>query len=83
MPNKNVHPVWTITFYSTILHSTLLYSILLYSTGETIAAFCLTEPASGSDAASIKTVATLSPCGQFFNLTGGKIWIRYAYQTHH
>ncbi|XP_067113033.1 very long-chain specific acyl-CoA dehydrogenase, mitochondrial-like [Osmerus mordax] len=45
------------------------------ATGETIAAFCLTEPASGSDAASIKTVATLSPCGQFFNLTGGKIWI--------
>jgi len=45
------------------------------ATGETIAAFCLTEPASGSDAASIKTVATLSPCGKFFTLNGGKIWI--------
>ncbi|KAM6969827.1 very long-chain specific acyl-CoA dehydrogenase, mitochondrial-like [Aplochiton taeniatus] len=45
------------------------------ATGETIAAFCLTEPASGSDAASIKTVATLSECGTYFTLSGGKIWI--------
>ncbi|CAG5929199.1 unnamed protein product [Menidia menidia] len=45
------------------------------ATGENIAAFCLTEPASGSDAASIKTNAVLSPCGQFFTLNGGKIWI--------
>ncbi|KAG9346375.1 hypothetical protein JZ751_006686 [Albula glossodonta] len=45
------------------------------ATGETIAAFCLTEPASGSDAASIKTTAVRSPCGQYFTLNGGKIWI--------
>ncbi|XP_053199318.1 very long-chain specific acyl-CoA dehydrogenase, mitochondrial [Scomber japonicus] len=45
------------------------------ATGETIAAFCLTEPASGSDAASIKTTAIQSPCGQYFTLSGGKIWI--------
>lgn len=43
---------------------------------ETIAAFCLTEPASGSDAASIKTTAVQSPCGKFFTLNGSKIWIR-------
>ncbi|XP_071765583.1 very long-chain specific acyl-CoA dehydrogenase, mitochondrial [Centroberyx gerrardi] len=45
------------------------------ATGETIAAFCLTEPASGSDAASIKTTAVQSACGQYFTLSGGKIWI--------
>ncbi|XP_072349335.1 very long-chain specific acyl-CoA dehydrogenase, mitochondrial isoform X2 [Scyliorhinus torazame] len=45
------------------------------ATGETIAAFCLTEPASGSDAASIKTMAVKSDCGQYYTLNGGKIWI--------
>lgn len=45
------------------------------ATGENIAAFCLTEAGSGSDAASIKSTAVPSPCGQFFTLNGGKIWI--------
>lgn len=45
------------------------------ATGELVAAFCLTEPSSGSDAASIQTRATLSPDGKHFLLNGGKIWI--------
>lgn len=45
--------------------------------GEHIAAFCLTESASGSDAASIKTTAVLSPCGKYYTMNGSKIWIRY------
>uniref|UniRef100_A0A7N8X537 Very long-chain specific acyl-CoA dehydrogenase, mitochondrial n=1 Tax=Mastacembelus armatus TaxID=205130 RepID=A0A7N8X537_9TELE len=45
------------------------------ASGEHIAAFCLTEPASGSDAASIRSTAVLSPCGQYFTLNGSKIWI--------
>jgi acyl-CoA dehydrogenase family protein 9 len=45
------------------------------ATGEHIAAFALTEPSSGSDAASIKTRATLSEDGKHFILNGGKIWI--------
>ncbi|XP_061816077.1 very long-chain specific acyl-CoA dehydrogenase, mitochondrial [Nerophis lumbriciformis] len=45
------------------------------ASGEHIAAFCLTEPASGSDAASIKTTAVQSPCGKYFTLSGSKIWI--------
>ncbi|XP_072027169.1 complex I assembly factor ACAD9, mitochondrial-like [Amphiura filiformis] len=45
------------------------------ATGEHVAAFCLTEPSSGSDAASIQTKATLSPDGKHFLLNGGKIWI--------
>ncbi|CAM4707111.1 unnamed protein product [Lepidochelys olivacea] len=45
------------------------------ATGETIAAFCLTEPSSGSDAASIRTTARPSPCGSYYTLDGGKIWI--------
>ncbi|XP_046403316.1 complex I assembly factor ACAD9, mitochondrial-like isoform X2 [Ischnura elegans] len=45
------------------------------ATGELIAAYCLTEPGSGSDAASIKTRATLSPDGKTWHLNGNKIWI--------
>lgn len=46
------------------------------SPGETIAAFCLTEPSSGSDAASIRSSAVPSPCGKYYTLNGSKIWIR-------
>ncbi|XP_039197477.1 very long-chain specific acyl-CoA dehydrogenase, mitochondrial-like isoform X4 [Crotalus tigris] len=45
------------------------------ASGEVCAAFCLTEPSSGSDAASIQTVAELSPCRGFYTLNGSKIWI--------
>lgn len=45
------------------------------ASGETIAAFCLTEPSSGSDAASIRTTAKKSPCGSFYTMNGGKLWI--------
>ncbi|XP_041047915.1 complex I assembly factor ACAD9, mitochondrial isoform X1 [Carcharodon carcharias] len=45
------------------------------ATGEHVAAFCLTEPGSGSDAASIQTKATLSDDGQCYLLNGSKIWI--------
>ena len=43
------------------------------ATGETIAAFCLTEPGSGSDAFSIKTSARRD--GDFYVLNGQKLWI--------
>lgn len=43
------------------------------ATGEMIAAFCLTEPSSGSDAASIKTHARRTEGGWLLN--GGKLWI--------
>nr|XP_028574790.1 acyl-CoA dehydrogenase family member 9, mitochondrial isoform X3 [Podarcis muralis] len=45
------------------------------ASGEHIAAFCLTEPGSGSDAASIQSRATLSEDGKSFILNGSKIWI--------
>ena len=45
------------------------------ATGEMIAAFCLTEPSSGSDAASIKTRAELSADGKHYTITGNKLWI--------
>src|SRR5581483_1530053 len=44
------------------------------ATGELISAFCLTEPGSGSDAASIQTRAIEQPDGSFV-LNGSKIWI--------
>jgi len=43
------------------------------ATGEMIAAFCLTEPGSGSDAASIKTTAVRE--GDHWVLNGNKLWI--------
>ncbi|CAK7318213.1 Very long-chain specific acyl-CoA dehydrogenase, mitochondrial [Vulpes lagopus] len=45
------------------------------ASGESIAAFCLTEPSSGSDAASIRSSAVPSPCGKYYTLNGSKIWI--------
>uniref|UniRef100_A0A8B9HCA0 Very long-chain specific acyl-CoA dehydrogenase, mitochondrial n=1 Tax=Astyanax mexicanus TaxID=7994 RepID=A0A8B9HCA0_ASTMX len=48
------------------------------ASGETVAAFCLTEPASGSDAASIRTTAVPSSCGKYYTMNGSKIWISNA-----
>lgn len=45
------------------------------ASGEKIAAYCLTEPGSGSDAASIKTRAVLSDDGKHYTITGNKLWI--------
>jgi alkylation response protein AidB-like acyl-CoA dehydrogenase len=45
------------------------------ATGELIAAYCLTEPAAGSDALSAKTKATLSADGTHYLLKGQKMWI--------
>ncbi len=43
--------------------------------GEWKAAYCLTEPSSGSDANSGKTKATLSEDGKYYSITGQKMWI--------
>ena len=45
------------------------------ASGEDFAAFALTEPASGSDAGSIKTRAVPSADGKSWILNGSKIWI--------
>jgi alkylation response protein AidB-like acyl-CoA dehydrogenase len=45
------------------------------ATGEWKAAYCLTEPDSGSDANSGKTKATLSSDGKHYILNGQKMWI--------
>jgi alkylation response protein AidB-like acyl-CoA dehydrogenase len=44
------------------------------ATGELIAAFCLTEPGAGSDAASVRTAARRNDDGSW-TLNGEKIWI--------
>jgi len=46
--------------------------------GERVAAFCLTEPGSGSDAQAMKASATLSDDGSHYLLSGTKIWISNA-----
>ncbi|HEY7394888.1 MAG TPA: acyl-CoA dehydrogenase family protein, partial [Gemmatimonadaceae bacterium] len=48
------------------------------ASGELIAAFCLTEPGSGSDAQAMKTTAVLSDDGSHYLLSGTKIWISNA-----
>jgi alkylation response protein AidB-like acyl-CoA dehydrogenase len=45
------------------------------ATGEWKAAYCLTEPDSGSDANSGKTKAVLSDDGKHYLITGQKMWI--------
>ncbi|PNF25569.1 Very long-chain specific acyl-CoA dehydrogenase, mitochondrial [Cryptotermes secundus] len=45
------------------------------TTGKEFAAFCLTEPSSGSDAGSIRSRAVLSADGKHYILNGSKIWI--------
>jgi alkylation response protein AidB-like acyl-CoA dehydrogenase len=48
------------------------------ATGETIAAYALTEPEAGSDALNSKTTATLSPDGKYYILNGRKQFITNA-----
>jgi acyl-CoA dehydrogenase family protein 9 len=48
------------------------------ATGERIAAFCLTEPGSGSDAQAMRTRAVPSTDGTHYVLNGTKIWISNA-----
>lgn len=50
--------------------------------GELIAAYCLTEPQSGSDAMGAKTRAELTPDGQHYVLNGTKMWISNAGFAH-
>jgi acyl-CoA dehydrogenase family protein 9 len=45
------------------------------ASGELFACYCLTEPGSGSDAASIKTRAILSSDGKHYIISGNKLWI--------
>ncbi|WP_068774726.1 acyl-CoA dehydrogenase family protein [Paenibacillus sp. FJAT-26967] len=48
------------------------------ATGEKIAAYCLTEPTSGSDALGAKTTAKLSEDGESYILNGSKLYITNA-----
>jgi alkylation response protein AidB-like acyl-CoA dehydrogenase len=49
--------------------------------GDTLAAYALTEPETGSDAQNIRTTATLSPDGSRWILNGHKIWIGNAHRA--
>lgn len=48
------------------------------ASGDIVAAFCLTEPGSGSDAQAMTTMATPSADGTSYTITGTKIWISNA-----
>jgi alkylation response protein AidB-like acyl-CoA dehydrogenase len=48
------------------------------ASGEWMAAYCLSETASGSDALGMKTRAVLSPDGKHYILNGTKMWISNA-----
>jgi len=48
------------------------------ASGELVAAFCLTEPTSGSDAQAMASTAVLSADGAHYTLNGTKIWISNA-----
>lgn len=57
---------------------TLQKEILPMLTTDTIAAFCLSEANSGTDAFSMQTKATLSPDGSYYTIQGSKLWISHA-----
>jgi alkylation response protein AidB-like acyl-CoA dehydrogenase len=46
------------------------------ASGETVAAFCLTEPETGSDAASVRT--SFEDAGDEWAVTGHKLWVTFA-----
>jgi alkylation response protein AidB-like acyl-CoA dehydrogenase len=46
--------------------------------GQTLGAYCLSEPQAGSDVSAISTRATLSPDGSQYSVTGTKAWISHA-----
>jgi acyl-CoA dehydrogenase family protein 9 len=48
------------------------------ATGELVAAFCLTEPGSGSDAQAMRTTAVPNADGSGYVINGEKIWISNA-----
>ncbi len=48
------------------------------ASGQMKAAYCLTEPGSGSDSLAAKTKAILSDDGKYYTLTGQKMWITNA-----
>lgn len=45
--------------------------------GELLGGYCLSEPASGSDAASLTTRAVLDPASGVYRVTGSKAWITH------
>ncbi|MCL5267129.1 MAG: acyl-CoA dehydrogenase family protein [Bacteroidetes bacterium] len=49
-----------------------------FATAELISSYSLSEPGSGSDALSAKTVATPSPDGKHYTLNGTKMWLSNA-----
>lgn len=52
------------------------------ASGEWKAAYCLTEPGSGSDALAAKTRADLTPDGKHYLINGQKMWITNAGFAH-
>ena len=48
------------------------------STGQKVAAYCLTEPSAGSDALAAKSTATLTEDGNHYLINGQKMWISNA-----
>jgi alkylation response protein AidB-like acyl-CoA dehydrogenase len=65
-----------IVFFGTLEHKNRWLPQL--ASGELIAAYCLTEPGSGSDALGARTNAVLSEDGQHYILNGSKLYITNA-----
>lgn len=65
-----------ILYYGTDEHRTKLLPQI--AAGKLKAAYCLTEPGSGSDSLAAKTKAVLSDDGKYYTLTGQKMWITNA-----
>src|SRR6188472_4379755 len=85
---EEIASVWMSVAVGVSVHSLTAYPVASWGTvaqreallpgmlgGDQLGAYCLSEPMSGSDVASMTTRATLEPGGDAYRIKGTKAWI--------
>src|SRR6476469_4209372 len=88
---EEISSVWMSVAVGVSVHSLTCYPVASWGTvaqreallpgmlgGDQLGAYCLSEPMSGSDVASMTTRATLEPSGDAYRIKGTKAWISHA-----
>ncbi|HEY7987830.1 MAG TPA: acyl-CoA dehydrogenase family protein [Lapillicoccus sp.] len=88
---EEIASVWMSVAVGVSVHSLTCYPVASWGTvaqreallpgmlgGDQLGAYCLSEPMSGSDVASMTTRATLEPSGDAYRIKGTKAWISHA-----
>jgi len=77
----DVHNTLVNTIFKTYGSEALKAKYLPRLASSHVGSFCLSEPASGSDAFALKTKATKSQSGRFYLISGQKMWITNAVEA--